>query len=105
MTSLPVRLLCVGQESELLELRCAVLRRGGYHATSATVPESETILRTEHIDLVIVSAWLQEWETEQVLASAGKTPALVLTRLMLAGDLLDEVGRLLLSRAAREATP
>ena len=89
------RLLCVGEELELLELRCAVLRRDGYDAMSTTVPESETILRTEYFDLVIVSAGLPEWENEKIVASAGKTPALVLTKLTLPVDLLDQVERLL----------
>jgi hypothetical protein len=68
------RLLCVGEDTQSLEFRCAVLQRAGYHATPASVPEAETFLRTEHFDLVIVSAWLQEGENEKVVTSAGKTP-------------------------------
>ena len=93
------RLLCVGEEPELLELRCAVLSRAGYHAKYATVPELETILRTEDFDLVIVSAWLQEWQNERIVTAAGKTPTLVLSRLTLVDDLLDQVKRLLRAAA------
>jgi CheY-like chemotaxis protein len=89
------RLLCVGEDTQSLEFRCAVLQRAGYHATPASVPEAETFLQTEHFDLVIVSAWLQEGENEKVVTSAGKTPTLVLTRLTLAQDLLGQVERLL----------
>jgi hypothetical protein len=89
------RLPCVGEDTQSLEFRCAVLQRAGYHATPASVPEAETFLRTEHFDLVIVSAWLQEGENEKVVTSAGKTPTLVLTRLTLAQDLLGQVERLL----------
>jgi uncharacterized protein YcbX len=46
-------------------------------------------------DLLIVSAYLAEWETARILAAAGKTPALVLTELTLADDLLDKVERIL----------
>lgn len=53
-------------------------------------------------DLVIVSAWLEEWENEQIVASAGKTPALILTRLTLVDDLLDQVERLLQTAADHE---
>jgi DNA-binding response OmpR family regulator len=89
------RLLCVGKEPELLELRCAVLSRSGYDARFALLADAETILRTERFDLIILSAWLQEWETGQILAAAGKTPVLVLTELVLADKLLAQVERLL----------
>jgi DNA-binding response OmpR family regulator len=84
----PARLLCVGNEMDHLETRCAVLIRSGYDAEAAFLPEAETILRTKEFDLVIVSAWLEEWETGQILAAAAKTPALVLTALTPADKLL-----------------
>jgi hypothetical protein len=59
----PARLLCTGTEPELLQTRCAVLVQSGYQAQSATLPESEVLVRTQEFDLVIVSAWLSEWET------------------------------------------
>jgi hypothetical protein len=91
----PARLLCVGKEPELLELRCAVLNRSGYDAQSASLSEGEVLVRTREFDLVIVSAWLEEWERGRILAAAGSTPMLLLTELTLADDLLAEVGRML----------
>jgi DNA-binding response OmpR family regulator len=89
------RLLCVGNGLDHLQTRCAVLGSAGYDAKSATPPEAETLLRTEHFDLVIVSAWLEERDRGRILAAAGKTPVLVLTELTLADDLLTKVDRML----------
>jgi|HubBroStandDraft_6_1064221.scaffolds.fasta_scaffold856379_2 hypothetical protein len=95
MPTRPARLLCVGKEQELLQTRCAVLSQSGHDGQSATLEEAEILLRTSKFDLVIVSAWLSEWERGRILAAAGKTPALVLTELTLAEDLLAQVERLL----------
>jgi hypothetical protein len=95
MPSRSARLLCAGKDLDLLQTRCAVLEHSGYQALSAALPEAETLLRTEEFDLVIVSAWLSEWEKGKILATAGKTPALVLTELTSADKLLAEVERLL----------
>jgi hypothetical protein len=97
MPSRPARLLCIGNELDHLETRCAVLSRSGYIAESAALQKAEALLRTEKFDLVIVSAWLSEWEKGKILAIAGKTPALVLTELTLANKLLAEVERLLVA--------
>jgi hypothetical protein len=95
MPSRPARLLCVGKNVDLLETRCAVLGSAGYNAKSAALPEAATLLATEEFDLVIVSAWLSEWEDRHIRSAAGKTPTLVLTELTLADKLLAEVQRLL----------
>jgi hypothetical protein len=52
----PARLLCVGKEPELLRARCAVVGSASYNARSAVLPEAKTLLRTEEIDPVVVSA-------------------------------------------------
>jgi hypothetical protein len=95
MPTRPARLLCAGKELQLLQTRCAVLNQSGYDAVEATLAEAEILLRISKFDLVIVSAWLSEWERGKILAAAGKTPALVLTELTLAEDLLAQVERLL----------
>ena len=95
MPSGPTRLLCVGNGVDHLETRCAVLGSAGYTAEAAVLPDAETVLRTGEFDLVIVSAWLDESDTGKILAAAGKTPALVLTELTLADDLLAQVERIL----------
>lgn len=89
------RLFCVGNDPELLQTRCAVLNHAGYNAQSVTLKEAKSLLRTSEFDLVIVSAWLSEWERGRVLSAAGETPILVLTGLTLAGNLLAKVERML----------
>ena len=89
------RLLCVGKDPALLRTRCAVLSQSGYDARSATVSEAELLLLTEEFDLIIVSAFLDEWEKGRVLAAAGTMPTLVLRGLTLAPALLVEVERVL----------
>jgi DNA-binding response OmpR family regulator len=99
MPTRPARLLCVGKELELLQTRCAVLNQSGYDTLAATLAEAESILRVSKFDLVIVSAWLSEWERGRILAAACKTPVLVLTEVTLAEELLAQVERLLTSAA------
>jgi hypothetical protein len=91
----PARLLCVGKDLALLRTRCAVLSQSGYDAQSASVPEAQILLRTEEFDLIMVSAFLDEWEKGCILSAAGNMPTLVLRGLILAPDLLVEVERLL----------
>jgi hypothetical protein len=95
MPARPARLLCAGEDLALLETRCAVLKTEGYKAQAAIVEEAEILLRTDVSDLVIVSAWLTDWERGSILSAAGKTPALVLTDLVLADKLLHQVEHLL----------
>jgi DNA-binding response OmpR family regulator len=95
MPTRPTRLLCVGKDLALLRTRCAVLSQSGYDAQSATVPEAELLLLTEKFDLIIVSAFLDEWEKGRILSAAGKMPTLVLRGLTLAPALLAQVERLL----------
>jgi hypothetical protein len=94
-SSHPARLLCTGKEPDLLESRCAVLDSAGYNARAATPSEAEFLLRTEQFDLVIVSAFLGEWEKGRILSAAGRTPAYVLPGFTLASELLAAVERLL----------
>jgi hypothetical protein len=95
MLSRPARLLCAGHDPGLLQTRCAVLKHGGYHAQPATVADVGVLLGAQKFDLVIVSAWLDEWDKGKILAAAGKTPTLVLTELIPAQQLLAQVERLL----------
>jgi hypothetical protein len=88
---MPARLLCVGNGVDHLQTRCAVLGSAGYNAKPAALPEAEALLRTEEFDLVIVSAWLSDWERGRILSAAGKTPTYVLTELTSPEDLLAQV--------------
>ncbi len=74
---MPTRLLCVGKDPALLRTRCAVLSQSGYDAKPATVPEAQSLLRTEKFDLIIISALLDEWEKGRILTAAGTMPTLV----------------------------
>jgi hypothetical protein len=93
MPSRPARLLCVGEDFDLLRTRCAVLSQSGYEAKSATVPEAELLLRAEKFDLIIVTAFLCEWEKGRILSAAGKMPTLLLQGLTRSPELLVEVER------------
>jgi hypothetical protein len=95
MSARPFRVLCVGSDVGHLKTRCDVLVSVGYIARSVTVSGAETLLQTDEFDLVIVSAWLEEWERSRILAAAGKTPTLVLTQLTFADDLLVQVEQML----------
>jgi len=85
------RLLCTGNEADLLQSRCSVLRYSGYQAQSATLLEAETLLRTEKYDLVIISAWLSERERGRIISASGKTPTYVLRGLTFTSELLAQV--------------
>jgi hypothetical protein len=50
------RVLCAGNEADLLASRCAVLRYSGYEAKAASPTDAEILLRKEKYDLVIISA-------------------------------------------------
>jgi hypothetical protein len=91
MPSRPARLLCVGKE--YLQLRCAVLASAGYDAKSANVAKAEVLLRTEEIELVIVSAFLSQAERNRVNSAAGETPILVLEGIACPPELLAKVER------------
>jgi hypothetical protein len=92
MPSRPARLLCVGNQLDHLQSRCAVLESAGYDTKAATVAEAEILLGIEEFDLVIVSAYLSEEEKSRVISAAGETPTVVLEGLTFARRLLAEVG-------------
>jgi CheY-like chemotaxis protein len=91
---MPSRLLCVGNELDHLESRCAVLNHSGYDAKSATVAEAVKLLRTEEFNLIIISAFLSP-EQDNVISAAPNTPKLVLDGVTFAAELLAKVERML----------
>jgi DNA-binding response OmpR family regulator len=92
------RLLCVGNDPELLQTRCAVLNHAGYNTQAVVLEEAESLMRMSEFDLAVVSAWLSDEEKGRILSAAGETPILVLTGLTLAKDLLANVERMLRAR-------
>jgi DNA-binding response OmpR family regulator len=86
-----VRILCVGDESNLLSIRCEVLTQAGYSSQTATIAEAEHILTDQAFDLIIVSAFLSAANQQRVLSAAGDTPTIVLYGLTAAPELLAAV--------------
>jgi DNA-binding response OmpR family regulator len=70
----PHACFALGMRQTYLESRCTLLRHSGYEAQASTLQEAEILLRTEKYDLVIISAWLSEWEGDQILPAAVKLP-------------------------------
>jgi CheY-like chemotaxis protein len=89
------RILCVGNEPDLLQLRCAVLGKAGYDSTTATIPEAEILLLTEQFDLVVLSSRLSKGERTRVLAVAGATKMLALDGVTFPAELLTGIERIL----------
>jgi DNA-binding response OmpR family regulator len=85
------KLLCAGKDLSLLRTRCAILTQNGYDARPATLQEAEILLRSEQFDLVVVSAWLDDWDRVKLLSAVGRTPSYVLPGLTLAAELLKQV--------------
>ena len=86
-----------------MQTRCAVLARCGYEAQAAVLFEAEELLGSQEFDLVILSAFLSEWESGKILAAAGKTPVLVLTELTFADKLVALVECLVVADDRRAA--
>jgi DNA-binding response OmpR family regulator len=83
------KILCVGADENLLRTRCAVLQKNGYDARCSLYPKSADILRTEHFDLIVVSAFLSDEQKRKILEVVNEsTPTIVLKGLTLAPDLL-----------------
>lgn len=90
------RVLCAGPPSNLMELRCEILTRSGYHAQSASFAEALELLRAEHFDLVILSEEMIAADRDSLLSAIGnETVTLVLESLISPVDLLDRVEKLL----------
>jgi len=86
-----VRILCVGNELDLLEVRCAVLEQAGYKARPATTAQAGSVLACERFHLVILSVTLRDEEREPIRLAAGETPVISLRGITFPRDLLHEV--------------
>ena len=95
------RLLCVGVESNLLSIRCEVLKSSGYSAQTASLEDAADLIKKEAFDLIIVSAFLSEADQQRVLFAAGDTPTLVLKGITVAPELLAAVEGNLATSASR----
>jgi len=75
------RILCVGSEQALTDLRSAVLAQTGHKAKIATPAEAESLLEGERFHLIVLSARVSEEERTRVLAAAGDAPIVALEAL------------------------
>lgn len=82
------RILCVGNDPDLLLTRCAVLSQTGYESRSATVSEAEILLATNRYDLVIVSAFLSADEKRRCISAVADGAFMVLDGLTMVSELL-----------------
>ena len=89
-----VRILCVGNDADLLRTRCAVLERSGYDARPSLYPDALDLLRKEQFDLAIVSFFLDEQAKVYIRELVGgRTPIITLEGLTLAPELLSLIGQ------------
>jgi DNA-binding response OmpR family regulator len=105
MTSKRPRILCVGNEPDLLELRCTILDQAGYACHAARFDEADILLKSGKLDVVIVSFRVSEHEKRRVTFLAQDTPLLFLDGVTFPRDLLKDVSDLIASRDARMSTP
>jgi hypothetical protein len=104
MDNAPFRLLCIGRDPLLLELRCAILSRMGYDAQTAFIPEAYQRLRSMRFDLVITTKELAEKHGEDLYAAIPVGIQLLLVDgLIFPADLLAAVAEtLFLSRIGQD---
>lgn len=105
MTKKRPQILCVGNEPDLLALRCAILDQAGYSCVAAKLEEVETVFKSGTFDLVIVSAGVSEQEKLRAASLAHDTPLVFLNGVTFPRDLLKNVSDLMASRAAGMSTP
>lgn len=100
MTKKRPQILCVGNEPDLLALRCAILDQAGYSCVAAKLEEAESVLKHGTIDLVIVSAKVSEQEKLQATSMAREIPLVFLNGVTFPRDLLQSVSNLIASGVA-----
>ena len=66
------RILCVGSDLSLQEIRCVVLQRHGYEAKSATFADALEQIEAQDFDLVILPKALYVYNEVVVLVGARK---------------------------------
>jgi DNA-binding response OmpR family regulator len=101
MTENHTQILCVGNEPDLLELRCSILEQAGYACEAARLNQADTLLKDGRFDLVIISARISEYEKRHVISLAPNTRLLFLSGVTFPRDLLRDVSDLIGSRAPR----
>jgi DNA-binding response OmpR family regulator len=78
MKSGPFRVLCVGDNPQLLELRCAVLSHMGYEAKTVYIADAYEQVRSLEFDLVIMTTPLAKEHPDLYAAIPVRTQILLL---------------------------
>src|ERR1700743_957969 len=87
------RVVCIGNDPQLLCSRCAVLATEGYHAQWTSPSKARQILHANGFNLVVLCSTLTEQETEWVRACIPHGPKiLAITHMILPSTLLCVVG-------------
>jgi CheY-like chemotaxis protein len=86
------KILCVGQDDPILKMRCEVLSAEGYDAESCLVTEAARKLRTNSIDLIILSTDVGAADMQLIrsLVTSG-TQMLALDDMIMPEELLSAV--------------
>jgi CheY-like chemotaxis protein len=98
MNSERYRILCIGNDLDLLSSRCAVLASDGYEAESVDPVQAESALRSVRFDLVILCTTIQVQQKQEFATKIpATTKVLALDGFIRPTELLSAVAHLLAS--------
>ena len=105
MTEKRPQILCVGNEPDLLGLRCTILDEAGYACQAASLEDAEAPHKSGKFDIVIVSGKVSEHEKRWIASLAQEAQLLFLDGVTFPRDLLKDVSNLIATRPAGMSTP
>ncbi len=84
MTALPLKILCVDDDPDLLQINTAILRNAGYEVTeAATGEECLRITKEQHPDLILLDVMLPDMSGFDICRQIKEAPELLGTYVML----------------------
>jgi len=84
MTALPLKILCVDDDPDLLQINTAILRNAGYEVTeAATGEECLRITKEQHPDLILLDVMLPDMSGLDICRQIKEAPELLGTYVML----------------------
>ena len=87
MTALPLKILCVDDEPDLLKINTAILRNAGYEVTeAATGKECLRITKEQRPDLILLDVMLPDMNGYDICRQIKEAPELLGTYVMLGGN-------------------
>ncbi len=86
------KILCVELDAAVLESRCAVLKYSGYDAASASPQLADILLRSQKVDLIIVSR-LRDSDLHRIVNLSDGAEVLVLDGITMPSELLSLVAQ------------